>query len=258
LWNLYGPTETAVYSTIHKVEDSDGTVLIGRPIDNTKIYILDAHQQPTPIGVPGEICIAGAGVARGYLNRPELTAEKFVVDPFGDERTARMYRTGDTGRYRPDGVIQCLGRIDQQVKLRGFRIELGEIEAVLMQHAGIRQAVADVRPSRSRDKRLVAYLVFEDTNGCAVSDLRSFLKAKLTEYMVPLIFVPLENPRVSRSGKRNGRALPDPAEPHPEQQRVLVPPYTPVEQAVAEIFSEVLEIKQVGLHDNFFELGGHS
>jgi acyl-CoA synthetase (AMP-forming)/AMP-acid ligase II/acyl carrier protein len=257
LWNLYGPTETAVYSAIHRVESSNGTVLVGRPIDNTQIYILDANQQPTPIGVPGEIWIAGAGVARGYLNRPDLTAEKFVADPFR-AAGARMYRTGDLGRFRPDGVIQCLGRLDHQIKLRGFRIELGEIEAVLMQHPGVRQAVADVRVSGSGDKRLVAYLTFDGASAPAVSDLRSFVKTKLPEYMVPSSFVVLETLPVSPSGKLNRRALPDPDDARPELARAFVAPSTPVEQAVAEIFSEVLEVRQVGLHDDFFELGGHS
>jgi amino acid adenylation domain-containing protein len=257
LWNLYGPTETAVYSAIHKVEHSDGTVLVGRPIDNTQIYILDANQQPTPIGVPGEICIAGGGVARGYLNRPELTAERFVANPFRDAG-ARMYRTGDLGRFRADGVIQCLGRVDHQVKLRGFRIELGEIEAVLMQHPGIRQAVADVRTSSSGDKRLVAYLVSEGASAPPVSELRTFLKTKLPDYMVPSSFIGLEALPVSPSGKLNRRALPDPDDARPTLGREYVAPATPVEQAVAEIFSEVLEVKQVGLHDDFFELGGHS
>ena len=257
LWNLYGPTETAVYSAVHKVTASDGTVLVGRPIDNTQIYILDSLQQTTPIGVPGEICIGGAGVARGYLNRPELTAERFVADPFRGD-TARLYRTGDLGRFRPDGVIQCLGRLDHQVKLRGFRIELGEIESVLMQFSGIRQAVADVKTSHSGDKRLVAYLVMESGAEPSLGDLRAFLKTKLPEYMVPATFMVLEKLPVSPNGKLNRSALPLPDDARPELAREFVPPSTPVEQAVAEIFSEVLEVRTVGLNDDFFELGGHS
>lgn len=257
LWNLYGPTETAVYSAIHKVSTADGTVLVGRPIDNTQIYILDMHQQPTPIGVQGEICIAGEGVARGYLNRPELTAEKFVPNPFITAQGARIYRTGDLGRYRADGIIQCLGRVDHQVKLRGFRIELGEIEAVLMQHPGIRQAVTDVRASSTGEKRLVGYFVSEGKTP-AISELRAFLKSKLPEYMVPSVFMPLESLPVSPSGKLNRRALPEPDDARPELTRDFVAPSTPVQQAVAEIFSDVLEIRQVGMHDDFFELGGHS
>ncbi len=254
-WNLYGPTETAVYSAIHKIAASDGTVLVGRPVNDTQIYILDKHQQPTPIGVPGEICIGGGGVARGYLNRPDLTAEKFVADPF--RAGSRMYRTGDLGRYRPDSVVQCLGRVDHQVKLRGFRIELGEIEAVLMQYPGIRQAVTDVRESASGDKRLVAYLVSEET-APAVSEIRAFLKTRLPEYMVPSAFLLLDRLPVSPNGKLNRRALPTPDDAHTGMEREFVAPTTPVEEAVAQIFAEVLEIRQVGRNDDFFELGGHS
>lgn len=257
LWNLYGPTETAVYSAIHKVAKSDGTVLVGRPVDNTQIYILDSLLQPTPIGVPGEICIAGAGVARGYLNRPELTRERFIQDPF-KQTGARMYRTGDLGRFRPDGVIHCLGRVDHQVKLRGFRIELGEIESVLMQQAGVRQAVTDVRTSSSGDKRLVAYVVFDQDGTSKVAELRAFVKTKLPDYMVPSSFIVLEKLPVSPSGKLNRRALPEPDDARPEMARAFVAPSTPVEEAVAQIFSEVLDVRQVGIHDDFFELGGHS
>jgi acyl-CoA synthetase (AMP-forming)/AMP-acid ligase II/acyl carrier protein len=254
LWNLYGPTETAVYSAVHRVSDTDGSVLVGRPIDNTQIYMLDAVSEPVPIGVPGEICIAGAGVARGYYNRPELTEEKFVGDPF--RRTQRMYRTGDLGRLRPDGVIECLGRIDHQVKVRGFRIELGEIESVLMQYPGVRQAVVEVRQSHSGDKRLIAYLVgqkFVDT-----SVLRQFLASKLPEYMVPASVVTLDALPLSPNGKLNRSALPDPGDARPEMSHTFVAPVTPVQIAVTEIVSQVLEIQPVGLNDNFFELGGHS
>lgn len=254
LWNLYGPTETAVYSAVHRVSDTDGSVLVGRPIDNTQIYMLDAVGEPVPIGVPGEICIAGAGVARGYYNRPELTEEKFVANPF--RRAQRMYRTGDLGRFRPDGVIECLGRIDHQVKVRGFRIELGEIESVLMQYPDIRQAVVEVRQSQSGDKRLIAYLVghkIADTSG-----LRQFLAPKLPEYMIPASFVTLAALPLSPNGKLNRSALPDPGDTRPETSHTFVAPVTPVQIAVAEIFSQVLEIQPVGLHDNFFELGGHS
>jgi amino acid adenylation domain-containing protein len=256
LWNFYGPTETAVYSSIHHVTACDRAVLVGRPIDNTQIHILDAHQQPVPIGLPGEISIAGAGVARGYLNRPELTTEKFLPDPFSGP-SGRMYRTGDLGRYRLDGLIECLGRVDHQVKLRGYRIELGEIEAVLRQYPGVRQAVADVRSTGSGDKRLISYLVLQE-GGPAVADLRTYLKTKLPDYMVPSSFVMLNSLPLSPNGKLNRRALPDPDHVRPELDREFAAPVTPVEQAVAEIFAEVLEIPQVGLHNDFFELGGHS
>jgi acyl-CoA synthetase (AMP-forming)/AMP-acid ligase II/acyl carrier protein len=255
LWNLYGPTETAVYSAVHCVSDKDGAVLVGRPIGNTQIYVLDTHDQPVPIGVHGEICIGGAGVARGYFNRPEMTAEKFVADPFREGQC--MYRTGDLGRFRPDGVLECLGRIDHQVKVRGFRIELGEIESVLMQYPGIRQAVVDVRHNQSGDKRLIAYFVAE--NGTVTApDLRQFTATKLPEYMVPSAFITLDTLPLSPNGKLNRSALPDPGDGRPEMSHAFVAPVTPVQIAVAEIFSQVLEIQQVGLGDNFFELGGHS
>ncbi len=255
LWNLYGPTETAVYSAIHCISESDGAVLVGHPVDNTQIYVLDSYLQPVPIGVPGEICIAGAGVARGYLNRPELTAEKFVANPFcGGEG---MYRTGDLGRVRAGGVIECLGRSDHQVKLRGFRIELGEIESVLTQYPGIRQAVVDVCANQSGDKRLVGYLVPE--NGIpAIAAFRRFLSSKLPEHMVPSVFVTLDALPLSPNGKLNRSALPEPDDSRPAMAAAFVPPATPVETAVAEIFSEILELREVGLHDDFFELGGHS
>lgn len=256
LWNLYGPTETAVYSAIHRVSTEDGMVLVGRPIDNTQIYILDRLQQPTPMGIPGEICIAGAGVARGYLNRPELTAERFVADPF--QSGGRMYRTGDLGRFRDDGVIQCLGRSDHQVKLRGFRIELGEIESLLAQYSGIRQAVVDVRAASSGDKRLIGYLLLENATEVSIPDVRVFLKAKLPDYMVPSAFMVLERLPVSPNGKLNRSALPNPDDARPEMAREFVAPSTPVEQAIAEMFAEVLEVRTIGIHDDFFELGGHS
>jgi amino acid adenylation domain-containing protein len=255
LWNLYGPTETAVYSAIHRVSESDDAVLVGRPIDNTQVYILDSKQQPVPIGVSGEICIAGAGVARGYLNRPELTAEKFVANPF--RPAERMYRTGDLGRFRPDGTIECLGRIDHQVKLRGFRIELGEIESVLLQYPQIRQAAVEVRASKSGDQRLVAYVVTQH-GGPVSADVRNFLIAKLPEYMVPSTFVTLDALPLSPNGKLNRSALPDPGDARPEIAHQFVPPVTPVQTAVANIYSEILDVRQVGLHDDFFELGGHS
>lgn len=255
LWNLYGPTETAVYSAIHDVNGDDGTVLVGRPIQNTQIYVLDAQRQPVPIGVPGEICIAGAGVARGYFQRPDLTQEKFVTDPFRPSQ--RMYCTGDLGRVRADGIIECLGRIDQQVKVRGFRIELGEIESVLLQCPGIRQAAVDLRQKATGDKRLIAYVVAEN-GSIRISEVRQSLSSKLPDYMLPSAFVIVDALPLSPNGKLNRNALPDPGDAPPARTDAFVAPSTPVQIAIAEIFSQVLEIQQVGLHDNFFELGGHS
>ncbi len=259
LWNMYGPTETTIWSTLYKVETCcSGTVSIGRPIANTQTYILDKYLKPVPIGVAGELYIGGDGLARGYLNRPELTAEKFIADPFSNQPAGKLYKTGDLARYLPDGNIQYFGRLDSQVKVRGFRIELGEIEAVLMQHPEVRQAVVDVRTSSSGDKRLVAYMVMNSNSRPAVSDLRGFLKTKLPDYMVPVAFVILESLPVSPNGKLNRKGLPDPDDASSELSSRFVAPVTPAQQAVATIFSEVLEVRQVGLHDNFFELGGHS
>ena len=188
---MYGPTETTIWSTVHQVSSTEGPVLIGRPIANTRIYILDRYMQPTPIGVPGELCIGGTGVARGYLNRSELTEEKFIADPFSQEPGARIYRTGDRARYLADGNIEFLGRIDHQVKVSGFRIELGEIEAVLREHPALRDAVVLAREDVPGDKRLVGYVVAADTPP-TTGELRSFLQQKLPDYMVPGVFVFLE------------------------------------------------------------------
>ena len=254
LWNLYGPTETAVYSAVHRVTASDGTVLVGSPIDNTQIYILDSLQHPTPVGVPGEIWIGGAGVARGYLNRPQLTTERFVEDPFVGGG-ARMYRTGDLGRFRPDGVIQCLGRIDNQVKLRGFRIELGEIESILAKHSAVQNAVVVLREDVPGDKRLVAYIVPRNSNIDAV-DLRSYLKQSLPEYMVPSAFVELNALPLTPSGKVSRQSLPVPDWGATSLETTA--PRNPIEELLVGIWSEILRRKGFGVNDNFFDLGGHS
>ena len=235
------------------------TVPIGRPIANTRIYILDRELQPVPVGVPGELHIGGDGLARGYLNRPDLTAEKFIADPFSGEPGARLYRTGDLARYRPDGNIEFLGRMDHQVKVRGFRIELGEIEAVLGQHPGLREAVVLAREDGPGDKRLVAYVVAHSGGASvAVSELRGFLGEKLPDYMIPSVFVFLDAMPLTPSGKVDRRGLPAPDAARPEGQEGYVAPRTPVEEALAGIWAEVLGLDRVGIHDNFFELGGHS
>jgi amino acid adenylation domain-containing protein len=259
LWNLYGPTETAVYSTIHQVRVPDGKVFVGAPIANTQIFVVDGYLQPAAIGVPGELCIGGDGVARGYLNRPELTAEKFVADPFVKVPGARVYRTGDLVRRLPDGNIVFLGRMDHQVKLRGFRIELGEVEAVLAQHAVVRHNVVVAREDVPGDKRLVAYLVAQPGQTPDVHELRRSLKEKLPEYMVPSAFVVLESIPLSPNGKvnRNGLPLPD-GTGLAAGEHEFVAPATPFQKTLAEIWSRVLRNPRIGIHDNFFELGGHS
>jgi amino acid adenylation domain-containing protein/non-ribosomal peptide synthase protein (TIGR01720 family) len=258
LFNEYGPTETVVGCCIYEVQPETewtGSVPIGKPIANTQHYILDAKVQPVPVGVAGELYIGGAGVARGYLNRPDLTAARFMPDPFSAVPGARMYRTGDEARYRADGVIDYLGRLDQQVKVRGFRIELGEIEAVLNQHPNVREAVVVVR-GQAEEKRLFAYVVGELES--AATELRNFLKQFLPEYMVPAAFIVLDKMPLSNSGKVDRKRLPEPKISRSSLAETYVEPRTEVERELARIWSEVLSVKQVGIHDNFFELGGDS
>jgi amino acid adenylation domain-containing protein len=262
LWNMYGPTETTIWSSTYEVRHDDAPIHLGHPIANTQFYILDGRFQPVPIGVPGELYIGGDGVARGYLNRPDLTAERFLNNPFieaaaDNNSLERIYKTGDLARYRADGTIEFLGRADFQVKVRGFRIELGDIEAALLQHAQVRQAVVVAREDRSGDKRLVGYIIPENDPAPTSSELRSFLKERLPDYMVPTVFVSLDKLPLTPNGKVDRRALPKP-EAAASEPRVYVPPRTPLEETVATIWAQVLKIEQVGAHDNFFELGGHS
>ncbi len=261
--NMYGPTETTIWSSTHRITDetsTTGAVAIGRPIANTQLYVLDANRQPLPVGVPGELWIAGDGVARGYLRRPELTAEKFVPDPFAAAAgaIARMYRTGDLARWRPDGVVDFLGRVDFQVKIRGHRIELGEIEAALMQHSEVRQAVVALRADPPDDPRLVGYIVPAGDEMPAANALRDFLKQKLPEYMVPAIYVELAKLPLTPNGKVDRKALPAPQGIAAPSAREYVSPAGDVEQAVATIWREILKSDQIGADDNFFDFGGHS
>jgi amino acid adenylation domain-containing protein len=258
LWNLYGPTETTIWSAVLKVESGEGPVAIGPPIANTEIYLLDRHLQPVAVGVPGELYIGGTGLARGYLHRPELTAEKFVPSLYSHEPGARLYRTGDLARYRPDGTLEFLGRMDQQVKVRGFRIELGEIEAALARHPGIAQAVAVAREDSPGDTRLVAYVVPRESAPLTAADLRGFLRLSLPDYMVPASLMMVDALPLTPNGKVDRRALPAPDRTRPELEGTFVAPRTPVEEGVARVWAEVLGLERVGVHDNFFELGGHS
>ncbi|MEO5728989.1 MAG: condensation domain-containing protein, partial [Byssovorax sp.] len=248
--DAYGPTETSICASLGECFAGGGKPSIGKPIANTRILILDANRELTPIGVPGELCVGGVGLARGYLNRPDLTAERFIADPFVSGE--RLYRTGDLARFLPNGTLEYLGRIDHQVKIRGFRIELGEIEAVLAQHPGVSAAVVVARDDRG-EKRLVAYVVAGDL---PVSDLRAHLRHALPETMVPSVIVRLAAIPLTPSGKIDHRALPAPdlsSEP-----RSYVEPRGPVEPGLAAIFREVLHVAAVSGHDSFFDLGGHS
>ncbi|HEX7314156.1 MAG TPA: amino acid adenylation domain-containing protein [Pyrinomonadaceae bacterium] len=257
--NLYGPSEDTTYTTFGVMErDTRRGVTIGRPIAATQIYLLDEWLRPVPVGVIGELYIGGEGLARGYLGRPELTAEKFIANPFSARPGTRLYRTGDLARYLPDGQIDFLGRADHQVKVRGFRIELGEIEAVLDRHPSVHQSVVTVREDAQGDKRLVAYVVNAETPASS-PELRDFIKQKLPAYMVPHAFVTLAELPLTPNGKVDRRALPAPGasdeEPGGGEYRA---PRTPTQEMLAGIWCEVLGLERVGLDDNFFDLGGHS
>jgi amino acid adenylation domain-containing protein/non-ribosomal peptide synthase protein (TIGR01720 family) len=295
LWNAYGPSEVSVCATMAACADDGRPPPIGRPLDNTQVYVLDASLRPLPIGVMGELCIGGAGLARGYLGRPDLTAERFVPNPFSDCRLQiadcrladptisyrlsaigyRLYRTGDLARYRPDGTLEFLGRRDDQVKLRGFRIELGEIAAALRQHPAIREVAVLAREDTPGAPRLVAYIVptnderraANDAEGDSslvvrpspfVSELRAFLRSRLPDYMLPAAVVVLPQLPLTPSGKVDRRALPEPETVRPELDNAFAAPRDPVEAVLAMIWADILELDRVGIHDNFFELGGHS
>ncbi len=260
LHNLYGPTEAAVDVTFWACEREDDrrTVPIGRPIANTRIYLLDAQLRPVPVGMPGELHIGGVGLARGYLERAGLTAARFTPYPFSDQPGARLYKTGDLARYRSDGSIEFLGRIDFQVKVRGFRIELGEIEAMLNQHPTVRETVVTVHQDGFSDQRLVAYLVPSQAQPPATDELRRFLQTRLPEYMVPAAFVMLEALPLTPSGKVDRRALPAPDHDRVRSAVEFVAPRTEAEAQIATIWRQVLGIETVGIDDNFFDLGGES
>jgi amino acid adenylation domain-containing protein len=265
LINTYGPTEATVVATLCELRIGAGhdlvtrsEVPIGRPLGNAHIYILDGSLNPLPIGVPGELHVGGPGLARGYINRPELTSERFIPDLFSDAPEARLYKTGDIARWRSDGNIEFLGRVDDQVKIRGFRVEPAEAEAVLGQHPALRGTAVLARMDASGDERLVAYLVPHRRPAPTARELRGYLKERLPEYMVPSAFVTLDSLPLTPNGKVNRRALPAPDPSGFRAENAYEEPRTPVEEALAGIWEEVLGLKRVGIHDDFFELGGHS
>ncbi|MDC3982192.1 non-ribosomal peptide synthetase [Polyangium jinanense] len=260
--NSYGPTEATIWSTAMSIRDPHEPTLIGRPIPNTQVYILDKHAQLSPMGTPGELCVGGAGVARGYLNRPALTEERFVPNPFGE---GKLYRTGDRARHREDGTLEFLGRFDRQVKIRGFRVELGEIEAALLTHTGLREAAVLVREDKPGDARLVAYVVpsaperaWSDEALEAGKELRRHLEARLPDFMVPSAIVLLSALPLGPNGKLDVEALPAPSREDRGPSNALVAPRSPTEAAIADIWRGVLCLSAVGVHDDFFALGGHS
>ncbi|OAB58112.1 hypothetical protein AY600_04785 [Phormidium willei BDU 130791] len=251
LWNLYGPTETTIWSTLHRVQAIDETIPIGRPIHNTQVYVLDINQQPVPIGVPGELYLGGAGLAREYWRRPELTRERFLDLAWG-----RLYRTGDLVRYREDGVLEHLGRLDHQVKLRGYRIELGEIESQLRSHPQVNNAVVIAREDEPGQRRLVAYIVGDLSQEDLGSKLRRHLQAQLPDYMVPSLFVALDELPLTPNGKIDRRALPKPC--RDLSASTTVSPQTDLERQIATVWQDLLNLEELGREENFFELGGHS
>ncbi|MBD2607324.1 non-ribosomal peptide synthetase [Scytonema hofmannii FACHB-248] len=271
LWNMYGPTETTIWSAVSQIKTDSKVVPIGQAIANTQFYILDQYSRVVPVGVVGELHIGGKGLARGYLNRPELTEEKFIPNPFKRGRGAgeqgsrggqedqssnseRLYKTGDLARYLANGEIEYIGRIDHQVKIRGFRIELGEIEALISQHSSVRETVVVAADTQS----LVAYVVPHTDQTLTITELRGFLEPKLPNYMLPSGFVTLEALPLTPNGKVDRKALPAPDTVRPELEVVYQPPQTEVEKTIANIWQEVLNVENIGIHDNFFELGGHS
>lgn len=259
LYNLYGPTEAAVDVTFWTCDPNalGDTVPIGRPVANTQIYLLDEQMQPVPVGVPGELYIGGIQVARGYLNRPDLTAERFISDPFAADPQARLYKTGDLARYREDGVIEYIGRNDFQVKVRGLRIELGEIEAALERHVDVERCVVIVREDRANDQRLVAYFSLKDGKVLTNTELRRFLRDQLPDYMVPQVFVEMRTMPLTSSGKINRKALPEPSR-SPSHEQGFIAPRTKAEKEIAAIWCQALQVDSVSIDNMFFDIGGYS
>jgi surfactin family lipopeptide synthetase A len=257
LWNMYGPTETTIWSSVSKISAGAEPVFIGRPIANTTMYIVDKNMHPVPVGVPGELLIGGTGLARGYLNRPELNEERFIKNPF-DGSVSRLYRTGDLVRHTPDGEIEFIGRTDFQVKLRGYRIELGEIESILMQHPDIKEVVVTAKQNKNGDKQLAAYLIPVDNKELKLNELRTFLKEKLPDYMVPAAFVKMDKFPLTPNAKVDRKALPEPETGGIESGSLHIAPRNDPEKKMTEIWERILGRSNISVNDNFFDIGGHS
>ncbi|BCL84574.1 non-ribosomal peptide synthetase [Ktedonobacteria bacterium brp13] len=256
LINLYGPTETTIWSALHEVEHADNSIPLGQPLANTQLYVLDTTMRPVAIGMEGELYIGGAGLARGYLNQPALSAERFLPDPFSQEPGARLYRTGDLVRYRSSGKIEFLGRLDHQVKVRGFRIELGEIEATLRQHPAVKDAMAMVREDTPDNKRLVAYVIAHQETALAATSLRDYLSVRLPGHMLPSALVFLAAFPLTPNGKVDRKSFPIPT--FDESKNIYIAPRRPIEALLADIWAAVLKVEQIGMYDNLFDLGGDS
>jgi hypothetical protein len=260
LWNLYGPTETTIWSAAGQIpppavtDDDAVDVPIGPELRNTQFYVLDHCLQPLPVGVPGELHIGGIGLARGYVAQPALTAERFIPNPFGSGD--RLYKTGDLVELRADGRLRFLGRLDTQVKLRGYRIETGEIEGALSSHPAVAESAVVVREDSTGDAQLVAYVVATSKGAAAFADLRRFLQDRLPHYMVPSLFVLLDQMPLTPAGKIDRRALPAPDAPQPSTAHIA--PRTDAEETIAAVWKDLLQVERIGIYDNFFELGGNS
>ena len=258
VWNMYGPTETTIWSTLERVESEATRISIGRPIANTSVYILDRAHQPVPVGVPGELCLGGHGLARGYRNEPDLTAERFIPNPFSTAPGDRLYRTGDLARYWPDGRIEHLGRLDFQVKIRGFRVEVGEVETVLRRHPSVAEVVVAAKDDRAGTKQLVAYVVGRPDQPVVPLEVRAFAQAHLPAYMVPSHLVALEAFPLTANNKIDVKALPEPTGERAAGSEPPRPPRGPLEVQLTALWSHVLGRDAIGVHDDFFDLGGHS
>jgi amino acid adenylation domain-containing protein len=262
VWNGYAPTETTIYSLVKKVLPEnitgEGYVELGKPLDNTLLYVLNSQRIPVPVGIPGELYIGGAGVSVGYLNLPEMTSERFISDPFGPDPSVRFYKTGDLVQYQPDGTVAFLNRIDFQVKIRGFRIELGEIESILSQVKGIKENVVIVREDASGEKMLIAYYIPDGKSEVTSRELRQYLKERLPDYMIPTAFVLMEKFPLTSTLKVDRKALPDPDLNVPRVETSYVAPKTQTEHKLAQIWASLLNQKKIGINDDFFEIGGHS
>ena len=258
LWNMYGPTETTIWSTLARVVDLEKGITIGRPITNTQCYVLTPSHAVCPIGVAGELCIGGEGVARGYRNRPDLTADRFVTIALQQGRTERIYKTGDVARMRADGTLEYLGRRDTQVKIRGYRIELGDVEAALVSLPGVKEGVAAAREERKGDVRLVGYVTMQKGVAFDAEAARTVMRSRLPEYMVPNAFAVLDALPLTPNGKVDRKALPHPSIEQPPQASAAESMMTAPQRRVAALWCEMLHLNSVGLHDNFFDIGGHS
>ena len=261
--NMYGPTETTIWSTVADIPSDVKQIKIGRPIANTEIYILDKMQQPVPIGIAGELYISGSGVVRGYHNKVDLNQQKFINNPFKNDSALKMYATGDLAKYDEDGQIECLGRIDHQIKIRGYRIELGEIESLLTQLDSVKEAIVILREDTPNDKRLVAYIVpnttTEQKNEFDASTIKGALSHHLPEFMVPSIFIEIDETPLTPNGKVDRKALPKPKViTQTSISTKIEPPENDTQEKILVIWRNVLGIAQISLDDNFFDIGGHS